>query len=237
MSVKKGKVSINGKDWLSSYPPKPLKKNDKIVASNNAILLFRKGSSIVKISCPCKDLSYSSISKKLTSNGVKVSYSDIIFNKPLEAEAKKQHGGVSRGNGSEIDTFAINISDSAWVMNHPYFIEWKSSFLSKTNGPIQLFNKGSENPIKESTSNKIEINNLVPGWYNIKLKASVFVETNDIQVDANYIFYIPTEQEKIDLLQEIDNLKKELVLLGEDITEIILGEFVQSKRLYGLKND
>ena len=47
VSVKKGKVIINDKEFSNSYPKK-IVKTDKISASTDAILLIRKSSSAKK---------------------------------------------------------------------------------------------------------------------------------------------------------------------------------------------
>jgi len=235
LSVKKGKAVINGKEWLTTYPPKSILKSDKISASDNAILLIRKGSSIAKINCPCTELSFTLLNKKLAANKTKVTYADVIFNKPLEAEAKAQKGGVSRGSGSELDTFSINIVDTAWIMNDPYRIQWRSDLPSKQLGKMRIYQENSNSPIIESTEKFIDIKGLNPGLYHVDFDIEQNSSTQNWTLEASYFFYIPTKEEKEQVLIEYKGIIDELNQFGdEELSKIILDDYKKARRLYGL---
>lgn len=238
LSVKKGIAKINGKEWLKNYPPKSILKTDKISASENAILIFRKGSSFARINCPCTNLSYKIISKKLTLNSVNISPStiDVIFNKPLEAEASKQKGGVSRGDVTEIDTFSINLIDSAWIMSDEYFVHWESDFPSKQLGNMKLYKKDDvSSPIVESEKNIINLQGLSPGWYQLDFEVELSITLKTYNVNGSLVFLLPTNEEKMQVLNEITAIIKELNQFeNEELTSIIIDEFKNTRRLYGL---
>jgi hypothetical protein len=235
LSVKKGKAVINGKDMLTNYPPKKIQKTDKISATDNSILVIRKGSSITKINCPCTNLSFALLNKKLSSSKAKVSYADVIFNKPLETEAKPQGGSVSRGEGGVLDTFSINIMDTAWVMNDFYRVKWNSDLPSKQLGSIRLYSKLSTEPILESSEKHIDLKALNPGWYHLDFEIEQKANTESWNLEASYVFYIPTKEEKEQVLIEYQGITEELKQFEDDeLSEIILDAYVTDRRLYGL---
>lgn len=235
LSVKKGKAVINGKDMLTNYPPKKIQKTDKISATDNSILVIRKGSSITKISCPCTGLNYALLNKKITASKAKVSYADVIFNKPLEKESSRQEGKVSRGEGGELDTFSINIVDTAWIMNDFYRVKWNSDLPSKQLGSIRLYSKLSNEPILESTEKHIDLKALNPGWYHLDFEIEQKGNTESWTLENSYIFYIPTKEEKEQVLIEYQGITEELKQFEDDeLSEIILDAYVSDRRLYGL---
>ena len=236
ISVKKGSAKINNEEWLPNYPPKKILKTDKISASENTILLVRKGNSFKDIKCPCPNLSYNSISKKLTSNSYNISYFDIIFNQPLEVAAKTQKGGASRGIESEIDTFSINLIDSAWIMNDEYFVQWKSDFPSKQLGNMKLYKKDDvSSPIVESEKNIIQLQGLSPGWYQLDFDVDLTIGLDLLKYSCSYVFLIPTNEEKMRVQKEIVGIAEELNKFeNEELKSIILDEYKTSRRLYGL---
>ena len=236
ISVKKGSAKINNQEWLPNYPPKKILKTDKISASENTILLVRKGTSFKDIKCPCPNLSYNSISKKLTSNSYNVSYFDIIFNQPIEADAKSQINGASRGIETEIDTFSINLIDSAWIMNDEYFVHWKSDFPSKQLGNMKLYKKDDvSSPIVESEKNIIQLQGLSPGWYQLDFDVDLTIGLDVLNYSCSYVFLIPTNEEKMRVQKEIIGITEELNKFeNEELKSIILDEYKTSRRLYGL---
>ena len=243
ISVKKGTAKINNQEWLVKYPPKIILKTDKISVSENAILLVRKGSSVDDINCPCPNLSYSSISKKLSSKSKKnssnsrnISYLDIIFNQPIEADAKSQINGATRGIESEIDTFSINLIDSAWIMNDEYFVQWKSDFPSKQLGNMKLYKKDDvSSPIVESEKNIIQLQGLSPGWYQLDFDVDLTIGLDLLKYSCSYVFLIPTNEEKLQVQNEIIGITEELNKFeNEELKSIILDEYKTNRRLYGL---
>ena len=238
ISVKKGIAIINNSKRSSKDPGMKIYKADKISASQDAILLFRKGSSTLNINCPCPNLSYNSISKKLTSNSYNISYFDIFFNQPIEAAAKSQKGGASRGNGTEIDTFSINLIDSAWIMNDEYFVQWKSDFPSKQLGNMKLYKKDDvSSPIVESEKNIINLQGLSPGWYQLDFEVELSITLKTYNVNGSLVFLLPTNEEKMKVLNEITAIIKELNQFeNEELKSIILNEYKSNRRLYGLND-
>ena len=237
ISVKKGTATINNTKRTSKNPGMKIYKADKISASQDAILLFRKGSSTLNINCPCPNLSYNSISKKLTSNSYNISYFDIFFNQPIEAAAKSQKGGASRGNGTEIDTFSINLIDSAWIMNDEYFVQWKSDFPSKQLGNMKLYKKEDVcSPIVESEKSFIELQGLSPGWYQLDFNLNLTIGIELMAYSRSYVFLIPTIEEKMRVQKEIIGITEELNKFeNEELKSIILDEYKTNRRLYGLE--
>ena len=234
VSVKKGKVIINDKEFSNSYPKKIL-KTDKISASTDAILLIRKSTSAELIKCPCSDLSFAQISKKLSSSKAKVTtYTNVVFNKPLQSEVKPQKGGVSRGTGGEIDTFSINIVDSAWIMNDLYRVEWHSDFES-TPLNIGLYSQEADTPIEESSKKYIDLKTLKAGWYHIDLKIQQKGLTESWDYTDSYIFYVPTPDEKEQVLMELKGISEELKQFeDEEFSKIILDSYKKEHHLVGL---
>lgn len=235
VSVKKGKVIINDKEFSNSYP-KQILKTDKISASTDAILLIRKSTSAELIKCPCSDLSFAQISKKLSSSKAKVTtYTNVVFNKPLQSEVKPQKGGVSRGTGGEIDTFSINIVDSAWIMNDLYRVEWHSDFESTPIGNIVLYSQEADTPIEESSKKYIDLKTLKAGWYHIDFKIRQKGLTESWNTEASYIFYVPTPDEKEQVLMELKGISEELKQFeDEEFSKIILDSYKKEHHLVGL---
>lgn len=235
LSVKRGKAIINGKDWLVNYPPKKIVKTDKISATDNAILLIRKGSAIAKINCPCTSLSFTVLNNKVAANKSKVTYADVIFNKPLEAEAKKQTGGVSRGTEGEIDTLSINLVDTAWIMNDVYRVQWRSDLPSTQVGNMRLYQVNKSTPIIESAEKYLDLKGLQSGWYHIDFEINQKAATESWTAEASYVFYVPTAQEKEQVMQEYKGIKEELEQFEDDeLSEIILDSYRKDRRLFGL---
>ena len=80
LSVKKGTITIDKVQWLSTYPPKKLNKTSIINSSDDAIILVRKGSKLAKIYCPCNNLKYSEVNQKINGQAIKSnSYSLLLF--------------------------------------------------------------------------------------------------------------------------------------------------------------
>lgn len=236
LSVKKGTARINGKEWLPNYPPLKLYKVDKISTSEDAILLFQKGFSTTNMNGKYTNLSYNTISKKFASNTVKVSYIDVIFNIPIEAESESQKGGVSRGTGAELDTFSINLIDSAWIMNDEYFVHWKSDFPSKQIGSMKLSKKSNLSiPIMESEDATIPLKDLTPGWYQLDFSFEQTIGIKLLNYTYSYIFLIPSQEEKLQIQKDIEEITKELnEFENEELKSIILNEYMINRRLYGL---
>lgn len=237
ISVKKGKATINGKEWLTNYPPKKIGKTDLISATENSILLIRKGSSIAKINCPCSKLNFAGLAKKIAANGKNLSYTSVIFNKPLEARVKTQTGGVSRGSGA-LDTFSINLIDSAWIMNDEYKVQWRSDLPSEQLGNLRLVKLNENFVSKESTENNITLLNLTSGWYHLDFALKQSSVKENWTLEATYLFYIPTEKEKEQVLNEIKGITEELNQFeDEELSDIILEAHKKDRRLYGLSEN
>jgi hypothetical protein len=233
LSVKKGTVLIDQTNWQVSYPPKKITKSSTISSNGEAILLVRKGSKYAKIYCPCENLSYTQINQKINSQAIKSnSYSNVIFNKPLETELGVQKGSASRGGGQE-DNFYINIEDSSVIYNPEFVIEWRSpSNLSYIDGP-QLINSKDSSVRLLPSQTSIETVDLEPGWYTLKFKANTMIKEQNVVLNAVIPFYIPSNEEKEKINLNIEELKRSTIAFGEDIYEIYLTEFLTKNRILG----
>ncbi|MFM7684279.1 MAG: hypothetical protein ACKO7P_16295, partial [Bacteroidota bacterium] len=180
LSVKKGEITIDKVKWLSTYPPKKLNKSTIINSSNDAIILVRKGSKLAKIYCPCNNLTYSDLSQKINVQAIKSnSYSNVIFNKPLESEIGTQKGSVSRGT-DQSETFYINIIDSALIFNNEYNINWRSTNDLKYIEPPKIKSLVDDTIIELNGLNNIQLSQFKPGLYEFTLKASQISGENTV---------------------------------------------------------
>jgi hypothetical protein len=233
LSVKKGTVTVDKVQWLSTYPPKKLNKTSVINSSNDAIILVRKNSKYAKIYCPCENLKYSEINQKINGQAIKSnSYSNVIFNKPLETEIGKQKGSVSRG-AEQDEAFFINISDSALVFNTDYTISWRSSNELKYLEQPKIKSVVDNTIIELNEVNNVELTQLAPGWYELSFKASSITSQNDILIQLSVVFKVLTQQEKDKILIDTERIQKETALFGEDIYEIYLLDYLNSNKILG----
>lgn len=233
VSVKKGFITIDQVRWQSTYPPKKLNKTSIINSTDDAIILVRKGSKFAKIYCPCENLNYSVINQKINGQAIKSnSYSNVIFNKPLESEIGTQKGSVSRGT-DQSETFYINIVDSALIFNNEYNINWRSTNELKYIEPPKIKSLVDDTFIELNGLNNIQLSQFKTGWYEFTLKASQISGENTVAINVKSIFRVLTQEEKNQILLEIEKIKKETTLLGEDIYEIYLQDFLNSNKIIG----
>jgi hypothetical protein len=233
LSVKKGAITIDKVQWLSTYPPKKISKTSIINSSDDAIILVRKGSKLAKIYCPCNNLKYSEVNQKINGQAIKSnSYSNVIFNKPLETEIGTQKGSVSRGT-EQSEAFYINILDSALIFNNDYTINWRSTNELKYLEPPKIKSLVDNTIIEFNDFNNILLSQLKPGWYELNLKATPISNVKNDVIQINRAFKVLSQKEKDEILLETERIKKETELLGEDIYEIYLLDFLNSKNIIG----
>ena len=233
VAVKKGSAIVNGAKLQSNSLPKKITKSTVISGENGTVLLVKKGDKYTKIYCPCNDIKYSEIIKNLGQSSVKSStYTQVIFNKPIENEVGTQKGSVSRGEGYG-QTFFINIEDSMLIFNETFFIEWKSqSELNFTVWP-QLKNLQTEQVEQLDKSNGFEVTPLTSGWYQLYFEAQTILDEKSVNLKLNVPFYIPTDEEKKKILFEINEIREGTIDLGEDIFELFLNDYLLSRRIAG----
>jgi len=233
VAVKKGAVTINDATVTSKSLPKKVTKNTRISSKQEAILLINKGSKYNKIYCPCEELSYADITKKLGQQSIKGNSStQVIFNKPLEKEGGAQKGSVSRGGNSEQDFF-INIEDSALIFNASYSIEWKSPYEITYSKQPELLNLETNLTQQLSSNSSIETATLVPGWYELYFEGQTLLNSKLVSIKLRIPFQIPTLEQKELISAEIEEIKAATIDLGEDIYEIYLNEYLLSKHILG----
>jgi hypothetical protein len=233
VAVKKGAVTINDATVTSKSLPKKVTKNTRISSKKEAILLINKGSKYNKIYCPCEELSYADITKKLSQQPVKGNSStQVIFNKPLEKEGGAQKGSVSRGGNGEQD-FYINIEDSAVIFNASYSIEWKTPFQITYSKQPELLNLETKLTQQLSSNSSIETATLVSGWYELSFEGQTVIDSKLVSIKLRIPFQIPTPEQKELISAEIEELKAATIDLGEDIFEIYLNEYLLSKHILG----
>jgi hypothetical protein len=178
-------------------------------------------------------LKYSEVNQKINGQAIKSnSYSNVIFNKPLETEIGTQKGSVSRGT-EQSEAFYINILDSALIFNNDYTINWRSTNELKYLEPPKIKSLVDNTIIEFNDFNNILLSQLKPGWYELNLKATPISNVKNDVIQINRAFKVLSQKEKDEILLETERIKKETELLGEDIYEIYLLDFLNSKNIIG----
>jgi hypothetical protein len=233
VAVKKGSAVVNGAKLQSNSLPKKITKSTLINAESGTVLLVKKGDKYTKIYCPCKDLKYPEIVKNIGQQSVKGnSYTQVIFNKPIEKEGGTQKGSVSRGGNGEQE-FYINIEDSAIIFNASYTIEWKSPFEITYSKQPELRNLETKQTQQLPSNSAIETATLVPGWYELYFEGQTVLDSKQVSIKLSIPFQMPTPAQKALISAEIEQIKAATIDLGEDIYEIYLDEYLLSNRILG----
>ena len=233
VAVKKGSALVNSAKLQSNSLPKKITKSTVINAESGTVLLVKKGDKYTKIYCPCNDLKYSEIVKNIGQQSVKSnSYTQVIFNKPIENDGGTQKGSVSRGEGQE-QTFFINIEDSALIYNTAFFIEWKSPSELKYTVVPQLKNLQTQQVEPHAKPNGFEVAPLTSGWYQLYFEAQTILDGKAVNLKLNVPFYIPTDEERKNISSEINEIREGTMDLGEDIFELFLNDYLLTHRIAG----
>lgn len=233
VAVKKGSALVNGAMLQSNSLPKKITKSTVINAESGTVLLVKKGDKYTKIYCPCNDLKYTEIVKNLGQQSVKGnSYTQVIFNKPIEKEGGAQKGSVSRG-GNEEQSFYINIEDSAIIFNETYTIEWKTPFETTYSIQPELRNLETKQTQQLPSNSAIETATLVPGWYELYFEGQTVLDSKLVSIKLRIPFLMPTPEQIALISAEIEQIKAATIDLGEDIYEIYLDEYLLSKHIVG----
>ncbi|MFZ9587871.1 MAG: hypothetical protein ACO29U_09740 [Crocinitomicaceae bacterium] len=76
---------------------------------------------------------------------------------------------------------------------------------------------------------------LQSGWYHIDFEINQKAATESWTAEASYVFYVPTVQEKEQVMLEYKGIKEELEQFEDDeLSEIILDSYRKDRRLFGL---
>lgn len=229
--VKNGTLTV-GQTTHQAGAVVSLKTSDKVVTSEKTKAIVKKQSQLMELE-KNKTYTYNQIQEKLDK---KSNFTQAFVNAATSQQVVQKRNIGAAPRGLEIDSFSINLLDTAWIMNDFYRVKWNSDLPSKQLGSIRLYSSLSTEPILESTEKHIDIKALNPGWYHIDFDIEQKGNTESWMLENRYVFYIPTKEEKEQVLIEYQGITEELKQFEDDeLSDIIIDAYLSERRLYGLE--